>query len=139
MTTQDKKDLLDLATGFNAFAKKHGWVSRYDTESDAFYITVPKLSDSARINYFDDEVAFYITNDNKVEGIFLEYFKANFIKHHKKSKEIEKVLDDLEEKNKTDDTLVKVDINQVKKIAPDLEEAIKLSLANKLDLDLSPC
>ena len=139
MTTQNKKDLLDLATGFNVFAKKHGWVSRYDTESDAFSITVPKLSESARINYFDDEVAFYITNDNKVEGIFLEYFKANFIKHHKKSKEIEKVLEKLEAGQKNDDALVKVDMHQVEKIAPDLEEAIKLSLANKLDLDLSPC
>ena len=137
MTTQDKKEFLDLATGFGDFIKKHGWISRYDTESDSFSVTTPKLSDSARINYFDNEVAFYITKDNKVEGIFLEYFKANFVKHHKNAKEIKKVLDDLEEKNKTDDTLVKVDINQVEKIAPDLEEAIKLSLANRLNL--SPC
>ncbi len=137
MTTRDKKEFLDLATDFDGFVKEHGWVSRYDTESDAFSVTTPKLSDSARIKYFDDEVAFYITKDNKVEGIFLEYFKANFVKHHKKAKEIKKVLDDLEEKNKTDDTLVKVDINQVEKIAPDLQEAIKLSLANRLNL--SPC
>ena len=137
MTTRDKKEFLDLATGFGDFIRKHGWISRYDTESDSFSVTTPKLSDSARINYFDNEVAFYITKDNKVEGIFLEYFKANFVKHHKKAKEIKKVLDDLEEKNKTDDTLVKVDINQVEKIAPDLEEAIKLSLANRLNL--SPC
>ena len=137
MTTRDKKEFLDLATGFGDFIRKHGWISRYDTESDSFSVTTPKLSDSARINYFDNEVAFYITKDNKVEGIFLEYFKANFVKHHKKAKEIKKALDDLEEKNKTDDTLVKVDINQVEKIAPDLEEAIKLSLANRLNL--SPC
>ena len=44
MTTQNKKEFLDLATGFNLFANKHGWVSRYDTESDALSITVPKLS-----------------------------------------------------------------------------------------------
>jgi len=114
MTTQDKKEFLDLATDFADFIKKHGWISRYDIESDSFSVTTPKLFDSARINYFDDEVAFYITKDNKVEGIFLEYFKANFVKHHKKAKEIKKVLDDL-------------------------EEAIKLSLANRLNLDLSPC
>jgi len=138
MTTRDKKEFLDLATGFGTFIKKHGWISRYDTESDSFSVTAPKLSDSARIKYFDDEVAFYINKDNKVEGIFLEYFKANFIKHHKQAaRNMGKVLDALEEKNKTDDTLVKVDINQVEKIAPDLEEAIKLSLANRLDL--SPC
>lgn len=137
MTTQDKKELLDLATGFSDFAKKHGWISRYDTESDAFSITVPKLSESARVKYFDDEVAFYITNDNKVEGVFLEYFKSNFIKHHTNSKKIGKVLEQLEKKQKVGDDLVKVDMHQVDKIAPDLEEAIKISLANRLDL--SPC
>ena len=90
----------------------------------------------ARIKYFDDEVAFYITNDNKVEGIFLEYFKTNFIKHHTKSKKIEKVLEELEKKQKNGDDLVKVDMRQVEKIAPDLEDAIKLSLASRLDISV---
>ena len=135
MTIRDKKEFLDLATDFNGFAKEHGWVSRYDTESDSFSVTAPKLSDSARIKYFDDEVAFYINKDNEVEGIFLEYFKANFIKHHKEAaKEMGRVLDKLEENNKNDNTMVKVDIKKVEKIAPDLQEAIKLSLANRLDL-----
>lgn len=134
---EEKKQLLDLATNFNDFAKKNGWVSRYDIESDAFSITIPKLSEDARIKYFDNEVAFYITNDNKVEGVFLEYFKTNFIKHHSKSKKIEKVLKKLEKEQKNEESLVNVDMNQVKQIAPDLEEAIKISLANRLDL--SPC
>ena len=138
MITRNKKEFLDLATNFDSFIKKHGWVSRYDIESDSFSITAPKLSDSARIKYFDDEVAFYINKDNRVEGIFLEYFKANFIKHHKQAaKELEKVLGKLEGKNKDGDTLVKVDIKKMKKITPDLQETIKTSLAGRLDL--SPC
>jgi hypothetical protein len=138
MTTRDKKEFLDLATDFDGFVKQHGWVSRYDTESDSFSITTPKLSNSARIKYFDDEVAFYINKENRVEGIFLEYFKSNFMKHHKNAaKELEKVLEKLEENNKDDNTTVKVDIKKVKKITPDLQEAIKTSLAGRLDL--SPC
>jgi hypothetical protein len=134
---EEKNQLLDLATNFNDFTKKNGWVSRYDIESDAFSIAVPKLSEDARIKYFDNEVAFYITNDNKVEGVFLEYFKTNFIKHHSKSKKIEKVLNDLEKKQKDDESLVTVSMSQMKDIAPDLEKAIRISLASRLDL--SPC
>ncbi len=130
----EKRQLFDLATDFNDFAKKNGWVSRYDTESDALSITIPTLSKDARITYFDDEVAFYITNDRKVEGIFLEYFKTNFIKHHRDSKKIERVLENLEKKQKGSKSLINVDMKKVRGIAPDLEEAIKVSLASRLNL-----
>lgn len=136
-TIEEKKQLLDLATNFNDFIKKHGWVSRYDTESDAFSITIPKLSDDARIQYFDNEIAFYMTKDNKLEGVFIEYFKTNFIKHHKNSEKMDGVLDALEKKQKKEETLIKVDTKQINKIAPDLEDAIKLSLASRLNL--TPC
>jgi len=133
---QEKKQLLDLATDFNDFIKKNGWVSRYDTGSDALSITKPTLSDDARIKYFDDEVAFYITDNNKVEGVFVEYFKSNFIKHHtgSGSKKMERALDKLEKNQKNDESLVNVDIKQVKGMALDLQEAIKTSLATRLDL-----
>ena len=38
MTTKNKKELLDLATGFNDFAKKHSWISRYDAESSGIFV-----------------------------------------------------------------------------------------------------
>lgn len=134
---EEKKQLFGLATNFSDFVKKHGWVSRYDIESDALSITTPRLSEDARIKYFDDEVAFYITNNNKIEGVFVEYFKTNFLKHHRKSKKIEKVLNELERKHKKDEDLVKIDISEVKEIATDLQEAIKTSLLSRLDLSPS--
>lgn len=132
-----KKQLMDLATDFNGFVVNNKWVYRYDTESDALSVTKSKLSNDARIKYFDDEVAFYITDDNKIEGIFVEYFKSNFLKHHINSKKIEKVLNRLEEEQKNDEALISVDIKKAKQISPDLQEAIKNSITNRLDLSLN--
>ncbi len=134
---QEKIQLLDLAIDFNKFAKRNGWVLRYDTESDALSITVPKLSNDARIKYFNDDIAFYITKNNKLEGVFVEYFKTNFLKHHRNSKKIEKVLDNLEKKNKNDESLVKVNITELEGMVNDLQEAIRISLASRLNLSLT--
>lgn len=131
-TTKEKKELLDLASDLTGFVKKRGWIPLYDIESDALSVTVPKLSKDARIQYFDKEVAFYVTKDKKIEGLFLEYFKSNFVKHHQKLKLMMKDL----EKKAGDSALVKLDKEKVEKIAPDLEEAIKLSLAERFRLNL---
>lgn len=131
ITAKEKKEFLEIASDFNEYANKHNWVSRYDAESDALSVAASELSDDARIKYFDDEVAFYITKDHKIEGVFIEYFKSNFVNHHKDLKEIFKDLDSL--KNK-EGALVKVGKIKVKKLAPDLEETMREALAEKLNI-----
>lgn len=130
--TKEKKELLDLASDLIGFVKKHGWISLYDTESDALSVTVPKLSKDARIQYFDKEVAFYVTKDKKIEGLFLEYFKTNFVKHHQELRPMMKGL----EKKAGGSVFVKLNREKVGKIAPDLQEAIKSSLAERFSLNL---
>lgn len=132
IATKEKRELLELASGFADFSKKHGWISRYDTDSDAFSTTVPKLSSDARIQYFDDEIAFYITKDNKIEGLFVEYFKSNFVEHHRELRPIMRSIT----KNTGESALVQLSQEKVDKIAPNLEEAIKSLLVKRLDLSL---
>src|SRR3989344_5359491 len=103
-TTQQEREVLDLASDFSTFVKRHGWIARYDPESDELSITTPRLSRNARIRYADDELAFYVTPHNRIEGIFIEYFKSNFVRHHKDLKKIESKL-----KSKQSDVLVRLD------------------------------
>jgi hypothetical protein len=137
MTTNIKqnREFIDLALNLQGFIQKNGWISRYDLESDAFSITAPNLSDDARIRYFDDEIALYITNNNKIEGIFMEYFKSNFVQHHKNLKP---VLENIEkEQGDKDIGLVQLGMDKIQKLAPDIQEALKVLLAEKLNLGLS--
>jgi len=131
---KDKKELMDLASDFSGFVKKHNWVSRYDIESDALSITTNKLSKDARIRYFDDEIAFYITKDKNLEGIFVEYFESNFIKHHKGLNDILKDIRKRKEIKDEGKTLVDLSQSKIEKIAPRLEDVLRSSLAEKINL-----
>ncbi|MBI2676872.1 MAG: hypothetical protein HYX21_02935 [Candidatus Yanofskybacteria bacterium] len=137
MTTNIKqnREFIDLASNLQGFIQKNGWISRYDLESDAFSITTPNLSEDARIRYFDDEIALYVTNDNKIEGIFMEYFKSNFVQHHK---DLKPVLENIEkEQGKKEIGLVQLGKDKIQKLAPDIQEALQVLLAEKLNLGLN--
>jgi len=129
-TNNQKKEILDLASNFEAFTKRHGWIANYDPESDELSIATPHLSQNARIRYADEELAFYITPNNQIEGIFMEYFKSNFVRHHKNLKKITSKLI-----SKQSSTLVRLGSDTMKTIAPDLEETLRIILAQRLDLN----
>ena len=128
---QSNKDILNLSSDLRGFVEKNKWITRYDSESDSFSVTKPKLSSDARIKYFDNEIGFYVTRANRVEGIFVEYFGSNFIKHRKDLKE---VLKDVKTKDSKDKALIELSKAKIKKIAPDLEQAIRDTLAENLQL-----
>ena len=125
--TNEKKKILDFVYGFSEIAKKESWVPRYDAESDSLSVTVSKLSSDARIKYFDDEVAFYISK-NGIEGIFVEYFRSNFLQHHKGFEDLLRVIK--ERKNNNNDL---IELNrEMDQIIPTMGEIIKSSLAEKI-------
>jgi len=126
--TKENKSVFDLAYNLEEQTKKQNWVSRYDIETDSFSLSVSKLPDDARIKYFGDEVAFYMTKDKKIKGIFIEYFKSNFIKHHKELKEIKVLLKGTKEEKEEKTALFELEKEKVDKIIPKLGEAIKDAL-----------
>jgi len=128
----NNKKVIDFACNFSEIVKKENWVSRYDVETDAFYFSVKKLPNDARLQYFGDEIAFYITKDNKIKGIFIEYFKSNFIKHCQDAKDIKNLLKDIEKEKKLDQSLIECkNIKRMNDIISELEEAIQESVVEK--------
>lgn len=128
--TQEKRKLFDFIYNFSEVAKKEKWVPRYDIESDSFSFSVSKIPNDARLKYFDNEIAFYITRNNDIKGLFIEYFKSNFIQHNK---DMKKVISDIY-KEKEDKTLIELDRAKVNKVIPKLEEIMQTSLAEKVTL-----
>lgn len=130
-TIKNKKELLDIASGLDKFIKKNNWVSRYDSDSDSLSITKPELSSDSRIRYFDEEVALYLNEKGDIEGLFIEYFKSNFVEHHK---DLDKVVKNIENKKKNNSSMITLQKKDVSKIAPDIEDELKSSLAENLDV-----
>ncbi len=134
MTTiiEENKKILDFAYNFSEIVKKEKWVCRYDIESDSCSLAVPQLPNDARIKYFNDEVAFYITQNNDIKGIFVEYFRSNFVEHHKDFKEL---LKDVKQKKENEGVLIELKRNKVNKVISKFEEVIQELLAKNVKFE----
>lgn len=125
-TMLDKKKILDFATSFSEIAKREKWVSHYDSDSDSFAIRTPKLSESARKTYINDEFAFYLNDKSRVEGVFIEYFTTNFVAHHKK--DFKGIVKELKNQEGENGGVIELTQRETKKLTPELEGIIINSL-----------
>lgn len=129
----EKRAVLNFACNFGNIVQKNknNWIARYDKDTDAFSFTVEKLPADARLQYFGDESAFYITKNGAVKGIFIEYFNKNFIKHNKEINEIRGLF---KEAGRKDQVGSLVEIKLTKRIVKELEGALGNSLAENIEL-----
>lgn len=82
----EKSKILSLISDIFNIAKKNKWQALYDKSLDIFYWTTPKLSKNSKLIQFIDDFSLYITPAGKIEGIFIEYAKYNFVNHNKEFK-----------------------------------------------------
>lgn len=128
-TLEEKKGILDFIPNFADIAKKQKWVSHYDNDSDSLAIRTPNLSEDSHKKYFNDEFAFYVSKENKVEGVFIEYFVSNFVSHHKDFRVAFKDMNnEIKASKKEDKSIFEFKQNEVRKIVPELESIIINSL-----------
>jgi len=130
-TPQKKKKILDFVFHLKDVVKNEKWISHYDLDSDSFALHSPRLSRDARKEYIDDEFALYFNPHSDVQGLFIEYFKSNFMRHHRKLKSI---LLQKKAAKKTDKShgLVELPERELRKIAPELGNVIKDSLVKNI-------
>ena len=76
-------------SGIFDIAKKDKWVVEYDSDLDSFYWINPKISKGTMLKKFLSDFSLYITPSGKIQGLFIEYAKYNFIAHNK---EYEKLI-----------------------------------------------
>lgn len=127
---KEKEKILEFTFHLSDIVKKENWASHYDVDSDSFALVSPKLSDDARKEYVDDEFAFYFTKDRKIQGIFIEYFKSNFLAHNKKSKYV------LTSNKKRNQSLINIKKETTKRFTSDLELLLKESLLQNFQIKL---
>ncbi len=73
-------------------AENQRWELSYDPELDNLYYTPKKIPQDARLISMNDEIAFYVTPDSKINGVFIEYLTANFLQHQKEYKPMLKLF-----------------------------------------------
>jgi hypothetical protein len=78
----EESKFLSLISNLSEVAKKDNWQPLYNKELDAFYWTKPQISADAKLTQFLEDFSLYITSDEKVEGLFIEYAVHNFNAHN---------------------------------------------------------
>lgn len=126
-----KQDLFQMASNLNKASK--GWIVSYDPETDSLSYSVEKLSMGTKINYLDDEIAVYLSSNNEVEGVFIEYVTKNYLSHNKNLKDFKKMLIDLE-KEKGDDDFIKVKKSDAKNFIHILQKEMQDIVENSINI-----
>lgn len=91
-------------------------------------VRVPQLSRSAEKKYVNDEFAFYLNRDDKVEGVFIEYFMTNFVPHLEDVRQLKKELMKEIKKKKEESAVIRLKTSETKRIVPELESVLINSL-----------
>ena len=104
----EKKEALNFIFNIHDLARQGKFVARYDSLSDEFSLTVPKLTKDARIRYFNEDIALYFNKKNRIEGVFIEYYKNNFMNHEGKDLKDLKIIIQKAEKEKVNEGMVEL-------------------------------
>ncbi|MBI4039553.1 hypothetical protein HY388_01885 [Candidatus Daviesbacteria bacterium] len=73
-------------------AREEKWRLSYDKLIDALYFTPSIVARDAVLFNVTNEFAIYVNKNSKIEGLFIENFKANFVRHNASFEELLEVL-----------------------------------------------
>ncbi len=94
------------------------WLFEYNKELDQLYFGKKIIPKNSFLYNLNDEINIFVTPKSTINGIFIEYFETNYIKHNKNLKHVIKVL--VNEKIKKD--------SEKNKLA---QEALEEKIANQ--------
>lgn len=82
MTTMNKEKLISAVKQIPAIAKENGWVVTLDRDEGSLFYSPKQIPSGADLFQVTDEYALYVDKKNIPQGVMVEYFEYNFIKHH---------------------------------------------------------
>lgn len=103
-TTIKNEQLIDAAKSLPIVAKQEGWVLTLDKEEGTLFYSPEKISDQTQLHQITDEYALYLDKNFKPQGMMIEYFEQNFLKHHEPF--IEELSGDIFKSKKEGETIV---------------------------------
>ncbi len=78
----EKTKFTNLINDLSGIAERDHWTTSYDKKLDYFYWTKKHLSKDAKLVKVSHETYFYFGHNKKIEGVFVEYLKNNFVEHN---------------------------------------------------------
>lgn len=96
----DKDKILLQIEGLADIAKKDSWIFEYDSEIDELVFGKDYMPRDSFLFNVNEEINIFLSPDSTVNGLHIEYFKANFLEHNI---ELKPVLEAISNKSKSKD------------------------------------
>lgn len=92
ITKLDPQRLKDSLLELPKRARKEGWSLLWDKLTDSLFFTPPVVPQNNILFSVTKELNIYVNSNSKINGIFIENFSANFVKHNVGFKDLLKTL-----------------------------------------------
>ncbi|MCL2174244.1 hypothetical protein FWH58_03080 [Candidatus Saccharibacteria bacterium] len=102
------------------------WVLEYDPDVDQLFFGVKRVPKGSFLVQLSDEINLFLDKNSKLSGMFIEYFKDNYLEHNK---ELIPVLQSLE-----DGGSVPSEIQEIERVALEKDLFFE-ALASLVDRD----
>jgi len=87
-----KEKLINAVKDIPLVAEKDKWVFTLDSEEGSLFYAPSTISSNSQLHQVTDEYAVYLNDQLVPQGVVVEYYKANFLTHHKIFEEISNKL-----------------------------------------------
>jgi hypothetical protein len=88
-------------------------------------VRAPQFSRGTEKHYANDEFAFFFNKRSEIEGVFIEYFFSNFMKHYADVKGLKVELEkEVKDEKSSDSSVVSFEPKETKKLISGVEFAL---------------
>ena len=82
MIKTKRNQLIDAVRSIPSVADKEHWVLTLDKEEGTLFYSPETIPDGTELHQVTDEYALYVDKEFNPKGVMVEYYNANFVKHH---------------------------------------------------------
>ena len=90
MEKMNKEKLIEAVKNISSIAQEKNWVLTLDRDEGALFYSPKIIPDNSELFRVTDEYAVYLDKKHTPQGVMVEAYNQNFVKHHPEFKKITK-------------------------------------------------
>ena len=84
----NKEQLIEAVKNIPIVAERDAWSLTLDKEEGSLFYAPKVIPTGSQLHQITDEYALYFDADRNPQGVVVDYYRANFLKHHKSFKQV---------------------------------------------------
>src|ERR1700733_3284881 len=91
----NKEQIIDAVKNIPIVAEREKWSITFDKDEGSLYYAPEVIPTGSQLHQVTDEYAIYFDANQNPQGVVVDCYRANFLKHHKSFNEVSsKIFDE---------------------------------------------